>query len=92
MKAQQINGTRPVSRPPKLTAKEVLALQALLEADKKSALPDTDCLVAVPRVSASSYAMNTTVNCCALFGTLRRLERLEYVKQIFDANNGGRIT
>ena len=81
-----------MSRPPKFTLKEVLALQVLAEADKKNAPPDTDCPDTLPRVSASSYAMNTTVNCCALFGTLRRLERLDYVKQIFDATNGGRVT
>jgi len=77
---------------PNLTVEQMLALQALLEADKKSAPPDTDCLVTLPRVSASTYAMNTTVNCCALFGTLRTLERLEYVKKAFDATNGGRVT
>lgn len=36
--------------------------------------------------------MNTTVDCCALFGTLRSLKRLEYVKKTFDATNGGRVT
>ena len=81
-----------MSRSPNLTIKYVLALQALLEADKQNAPPDTNCPDTLPRLSASSYAMNTTVNCCALFGTLGTLERREYVKKAFDATNGGRVT
>jgi hypothetical protein len=77
---------------PPLTVEKVLALIAQADSDKKKAPPDTDCPVTLPRLSASSYAMNTTVNCSALFGTLRRLERLEYVKKTFDATNGGRVT
>ena len=70
----------------------MLALQAQADADKKNVPQDTNCPVTLPRLSASSYAMNTTVNCSALFGTLRSLERLEYVKKTFDATNGGRVT
>ena len=81
-----------MSRPPKFTLKEVLALQALAEADKKNSPPCTDCPDTLPRVSASSYAMNTTVNCSALFGTIGNIERLEHVKKTFDATNGGCIT
>lgn len=77
---------------PNLTVEKVLALKAQAEADKKRAGPDTDGPATLPRLSASSYAMTTTVNCCALFGTLRSLERLEYVKKVFDATNGGRVT
>lgn len=75
-----------------LTIEKKLALLAQAEADKKKAPPDTNCPDTLPRLSASTYAMNTTVNCCALFGTLRSLERLEYVKKTFDATNGGRVT
>ena len=77
---------------PNRTIDQILALQAQADADKKKSPPDTNCPVTLPRLSASSYAMNTTVNCCAMFGTLRSLERLEYVKKTFDATNGGRIT
>jgi hypothetical protein len=77
---------------PTLTVEKVLALIEQADSDKKKAPPDTDCPVTLPRLSASSYAMNTTVNCCALFGTVRKLERLEYVKKTFDATNGGRVT
>lgn len=77
---------------PNLTVEQMLALQAQADADKKNTRPDTNCPDTLPRLSASTYAMNTTVNCCALFGTLRGLERIEYVKKAFDATNGGRVT
>jgi hypothetical protein len=77
---------------PNLTVDEVLALKAMAAAEKKKAPPDTNCPATLPRLSASTYAMNSTVNCCALFGTLRSVQRLEYVKKVFDATNGGRVT
>lgn len=81
-----------MSSRPKLTIKQILALQALVDSDKSSSSFDTHFQATLPRLSASSYAMNTTVNCCALFGTRRSLERLEYVSKAFDATNGGRVT
>lgn len=78
-------------RRPLITIEQIRALLAA-EDEKKKSKPDMNFQATLPRVSAASYAMNTTVNCCALFGTRRRLERLEYVSKVFDATNGGRVT
>lgn len=77
---------------PNLTAEQMLALKAQADVEKRKAPLDGDCPATLPRLSASTYGMNTTMNCCAVFGTLRSLERLEYVKKVFDATNGGRVT
>jgi hypothetical protein len=78
-------------RQPPITIEQIHALLAAEDENKKSRL-DMNFQATLPRVSATSYAMNTTVNCCALFGTRRGLERLDYVSKVFDATNGGRVT
>lgn len=80
-----------MSRAPVLTATAV-AMHNQAAADQKAAGPQYNGLATLPRMSAASYAMNNTVNCSAMFGTLRTPERAEFVKRTFDATNGGRVT
>jgi hypothetical protein len=71
---------------------KAIALDAQARSSTSREYANPNAAVALPKFSNVSYGMNNTVNCSALFGTLRTATRLDYVKQAFDATNGGRIT
>jgi hypothetical protein len=77
-----------------LELQQRIDMRASAVADAKAAKKSfkTDGPTTLPKLYTGSYGMNNTVNCSALFGTLRTATRLEYVKKTFDATNGGHIT